>query len=129
VDILVVLHDLNLAARYCDRIVLLHSGEVVAVGTTDHVLTPEALEPVYGVRVRRSSDPDGIHVAFSLPDSSSDLSGPVVPSISSPTPPGQPRQRQALPGADQLTAVKDDRVIPMDDTYFTARPADGVQLL
>lgn len=51
----IVLHDLNLAARYCDRIVLLDSGRVVAAGGVDDVLTPRLLEPVYGVRVQRSS--------------------------------------------------------------------------
>ncbi|MFB8003313.1 ABC transporter ATP-binding protein [Nocardia sp. NPDC056000] len=51
----IVLHDLNLAARYCDRIVLLDSGRVVAAGAVDDVLTPRILEPVYGVRVQRCS--------------------------------------------------------------------------
>jgi iron complex transport system ATP-binding protein len=91
VTTVLVLHDLNLAARYCDRIVLLHNGKVVAVGTPDHVLTPEVLEPVYGVRVRRSSGPDGIQLAFSLPDSPSDLSDPSVGS------PGQPGLSTAPP--------------------------------
>lgn len=49
----VVLHDLNLAARYCDRIMVLDHGRTVASGTPEEVLTPEILEPVYGVRVRR----------------------------------------------------------------------------
>lgn len=35
----------------------------------------------------------------------------------------------ALPGADQLSAIKNKRVILMDNIYFTARPADGVELL
>jgi iron complex transport system substrate-binding protein len=35
----------------------------------------------------------------------------------------------SLPGADQLDAVKNKRVILMDDVYLTARPADAVQLL
>jgi iron complex transport system ATP-binding protein len=55
VTTVVVLHDLNLAARYCDHLVLLQQGRVVAAGTTDEVLTPEVLEPVYGVSVRRLS--------------------------------------------------------------------------
>lgn len=52
---LVVLHDLNLAARYCDTLVLLHRGRVAAAGPVDRVLTPEIIEPVYGVRVQRST--------------------------------------------------------------------------
>ncbi|MGW5571014.1 ABC transporter ATP-binding protein [Nocardia thailandica] len=50
----VVLHDLNLAARYCDRLVLLRAGRVVAAGPVADVLTAPVLEPVYGVAVRRA---------------------------------------------------------------------------
>lgn len=49
----VVLHDLNLAARYCDRIVLLAEGRVVASGEPGDVLVPEHIEPVYGIDVTR----------------------------------------------------------------------------
>jgi iron complex transport system ATP-binding protein len=62
----VVLHDLNLAARYCDRITLLHHGEVLAIGPPDQVLTPELLEPVYGVRVRRIEEPSCVQFIFGL---------------------------------------------------------------
>ncbi|MER6910612.1 ABC transporter ATP-binding protein [Streptomyces sp. NPDC000594] len=43
------LHDLNLAAHYCDRIVVLRSGRVAAVGPPAEVLTPELLADVYRV--------------------------------------------------------------------------------
>ena len=49
--VLAVLHDLNLASAYCDRLVLLDGGRIVAVGTPAQVLTPEILEAVYGARV------------------------------------------------------------------------------
>jgi len=49
----VVLHDLNLAARYCDEVVLLNRGVVVARGTPGEVLTATTLEPVYGISVQR----------------------------------------------------------------------------
>ena len=62
--VVVILHDLNLAATYCDRILLLHHGAVVATGTPDQVLTPEHLEPVYEVRVRRIDLDDGFQLAF-----------------------------------------------------------------
>ncbi|WP_407319883.1 ABC transporter ATP-binding protein [Isoptericola halotolerans] len=54
-----VLHDLNLAARYCDELVLLHGGHVVAAGAPADVLVPELLEPVYEISVRRL-DVDGV---------------------------------------------------------------------
>ncbi|SLM89075.1 ABC transporter ATP-binding protein [Brevibacterium yomogidense] len=45
----VVLHDLNLAARYCDRLVLLEEGTVAASGTPREVLTPDLIRRVYGI--------------------------------------------------------------------------------
>lgn len=58
---IVALHDLNLAACYCDRLVLLHEGGVHAEGSPSEVLTPDVLERVYGFRARVLSD-DGIPV-------------------------------------------------------------------
>ncbi len=54
---MIAIHDLNLAARYCDRVALLAEGEVHAVGPPD-VLTAEAIREVYGVEasVRRHRD-------------------------------------------------------------------------
>lgn len=52
-ETIVVLHDLNLAARYCDLIVLMKAGKVIASGTIDEVLIPEILEPVYEIPVNR----------------------------------------------------------------------------
>jgi iron complex transport system ATP-binding protein len=62
---IVVLHDLNLAARYCDELVLLDRGRVVRAGPTDDVLRPDVLEPVYGVAVRRLVEPDCVQLVFS----------------------------------------------------------------
>ncbi|QSB04141.1 heme ABC transporter ATP-binding protein [Natronoglycomyces albus] len=45
--IIVVLHDLNLAAAYSDRIVLLDQGTVAASGTPEEVLRPELISQVY----------------------------------------------------------------------------------
>jgi iron complex transport system ATP-binding protein len=50
--VLTVLHDLNLAARFCDRIVLLAHGRIVCTGSAREVLTPENLRDVYGVSAR-----------------------------------------------------------------------------
>lgn len=46
-----VLHDLNIAALYCDRLVLLAGGQVVAVGTPAEVITYPTLTAVYGTEV------------------------------------------------------------------------------
>ena len=45
--VIVVLHDLSLAAAYADRIVLMHRGRVVAAGTPDEVLTAARISEVY----------------------------------------------------------------------------------
>ncbi len=49
--VLAVLHDVNLAAAFCDCLVLLHAGQIVAQGTPEQVLTAENLQAVYGARV------------------------------------------------------------------------------
>lgn len=47
--VLVALHDLNLAAYFCDRLYVLREGAVAASGTPEEVLTPRLLDEVYGV--------------------------------------------------------------------------------
>lgn len=52
-----VLHDLNLAARYCDELVLLARGRVLAMGSPRAVLTPANLKEAYGVTAMVRTDP------------------------------------------------------------------------
>lgn len=52
-----VVHDLNLAARYCDRLVLLARGAVRARGRVSDVLTPENLADVFNVEATVDLDP------------------------------------------------------------------------
>jgi iron complex transport system ATP-binding protein len=70
-DTIVVLHDLNLANRYCDHVVLLYRGHVVRQGAPDDVLRSEILEPVYGISVRRLADGDDTHLVFGAPSQGS----------------------------------------------------------
>ncbi|MFG2758014.1 ABC transporter ATP-binding protein [Streptomyces wuyuanensis] len=51
VTCVVALHDLNLAARYCDHVVVLDHGQVAAAGDPETVLTPDLIKSVYGVDV------------------------------------------------------------------------------
>jgi len=48
---IIAIHDLNLASRYADRIVMMRDGKIFAVGSPDKVLTSANIEEVYGVRV------------------------------------------------------------------------------
>jgi iron complex transport system ATP-binding protein len=48
--VLAVIHNLNIAARYCSRLILLNRGAIAASGEPEAVLKPEILEPVYGVK-------------------------------------------------------------------------------
>lgn len=50
VTVVVALHDLELASRFCTRLVLMRQGRVVTHGTPTDVLTPERLADVYNVR-------------------------------------------------------------------------------
>ncbi|WP_405977315.1 ABC transporter ATP-binding protein [Streptomyces sp. NBC_00158] len=54
---LLVLHDLNLAASFCDRLYVLSAGRVVAAGTPGEVLREDLLAEVYGVRTRVGTHP------------------------------------------------------------------------
>lgn len=57
--IVLVLHDLNLAARYSDHIVMMKQGRIIAVGTPSTVLTRPILRNVFGIEVRLIQDEEG----------------------------------------------------------------------
>ncbi|HID19898.1 MAG TPA: ATP-binding cassette domain-containing protein, partial [Methanophagales archaeon] len=49
--VIAVIHDLNLAAQYCDRLVLLHKGEIISLGSEEEVLTAENIKSTFGADV------------------------------------------------------------------------------
>ena len=55
--VLIALHDLSLAARYGDRLLLLYRGQTLAEGTAEQVLTPETLARAFQVDARLYADP------------------------------------------------------------------------
>lgn len=61
-SVLSVLHDLNMAARYCHRLVMLAEGRVVAAGTPGEVITEHNVRDVYGVDVHV-----GVHPVLGTP--------------------------------------------------------------
>jgi iron complex transport system ATP-binding protein len=56
--VLVALHDLNLAARHADRVVLLSSGSIAALGPAAEVLTTDRLSSVYGLAISVLEHPE-----------------------------------------------------------------------
>ncbi|EIK94338.1 ABC transporter [Pseudomonas sp. M47T1] len=47
--VLVVLHDVNMAARYCDHLLALHSGHLLAQGSPEELMRSDTLERIYGI--------------------------------------------------------------------------------
>ncbi len=62
--VLAVLHDLNLAARYCDRLVALDRGRLVCDGRPRDVLENPALSAAYSVRLDVVEEADGLWVRY-----------------------------------------------------------------
>lgn len=61
--VMTALHDLGLAARWCTRLVLIHSGRIAADGAPAEVLTRDRLAQVYGIEVHVSETDTGLVVA------------------------------------------------------------------
>jgi iron complex transport system ATP-binding protein len=60
--VVTVLHELNLAARYSDRIALLKAGQLQAIGQPKAVLTPENLRDVFNIEAVLVDTPIGLQV-------------------------------------------------------------------
>jgi len=75
--VLCVLHDLNLAARYCQRLIMLHHGRVVIEDSPDQVITDERLRQVYGaeVTVRHHTTTGQPYVTLTAPAQAAPLPG------------------------------------------------------
>lgn len=54
------IHDLNIAAMYCDRIYVMKEGKIIASGTPEEALTPELIRQVYEVNAEVFKDKSGI---------------------------------------------------------------------
>lgn len=71
------IHDLDLAARFCDRVALLADGEIVAVGPPEHVLTEPRLAAAYGVATVVNESPvTGAPTVTALRDGTATSNGP-----------------------------------------------------
>lgn len=66
ITVLVVLHDLNLAARYCKTLILLKEGSVYTKGLPTEVLTPEKIRQVYHTEVELVEKHDHLYIVPAL---------------------------------------------------------------
>ena len=55
--VLIAIHDLTLAARFCDRLILMNAGQIIAEGVPDVVLSSENLASAFAVQARPYRDP------------------------------------------------------------------------
>ena len=58
-SVVAVIHDLNLAARFADQIVVLKDGEIIARGKPKDVITPNNLAAAFNILARVIEDPVG----------------------------------------------------------------------
>lgn len=68
IGVLAALHDLEMAARYCDYLYAMKDGEVYAQGTPDQVLTSDTIEALYQIKCQTYTNPvtNGIGFAYGL---------------------------------------------------------------
>lgn len=64
-SVVIVLHDLNLASRFCQRLLLLHKGQTAASGHAHDVLRSARLAEVYGVDIDVQSSANGAELSLS----------------------------------------------------------------
>ena len=61
-SIITVIHDVNLAARYCDRIAVFKNGELIAQDETSRVLTRELMKEAFQVETCQIETPIGLQI-------------------------------------------------------------------
>lgn len=59
--VIIVLHDINMASRYCDELLALHSGRLLVHGTPSEMMTAANLEAIYGLPMQVMPHPNGQH--------------------------------------------------------------------
>lgn len=65
VEVLAVMHDLNLAAKFCQKLYLLRQGKIIAYGKTEDVLSSPLIEETFKIRLKLYHDEDGqLHLLY-----------------------------------------------------------------
>ena len=66
--VLAVFHDLELAGRFADELLVLHDGRLVAAGSPATVLTPELISDAFRMNAEVVTEPDGhLHIRYHTP--------------------------------------------------------------
>ncbi len=63
---IIAMHDLNMAVRYCDRLLMLNKGRVYSCGGKE-ILSEESIREVYGINAKIKKDEDGIWIIPGIP--------------------------------------------------------------
>ena len=64
IEVIAAIHDLNIAAMYCDKIYVLKDGEIIKHGNTKHILTQELIKDVYEVDAEVIVNEERVHIYF-----------------------------------------------------------------
>ncbi|MCL1977070.1 MAG: ABC transporter ATP-binding protein [Candidatus Bathyarchaeota archaeon] len=75
--VIVSIHDLNLASRFCDKLFMLKRGCIYAMGTPEEVLTAQNIEAVYGIKADVSTSITGKPVVMPLVSDFNDFTSKV----------------------------------------------------
>lgn len=114
--VLAAMHDLSLAALYCDRLVLLNAGHVLADGTPDEVITTDNIARVYGAQVNILRIPG--------------VPGPIVAPYALATRPAIPEDDGGLPATSGRATLAAEpspppRIIPRQPWVIAFRELGG----
>ncbi|MGY6031336.1 ABC transporter ATP-binding protein [Phytobacter sp. AG2a] len=66
ITVVIALHDLNLAANYCQRLVLLKAGKVIANGPPEAVLTPDVIEQTWRVKANVLREEASLNIRYAM---------------------------------------------------------------
>ena len=56
--VIIVIHDINLASRFCDHLVALHSGKLLAQGNAHEIVNTSSLQAIYGIELNVLDHPE-----------------------------------------------------------------------
>lgn len=119
--VLAAIHDLNLAARYCDRLLLMADGELTARGSPPAVLTGDAVQSAFDTRAVVRSDPlTGSPVVTAFPDQPTDREATVH------VVGGGESAAHAISTLDEAGYTVTTGIIPTGDTVETTATARDI---